>query len=139
MAKISRREAREILVGLLFETEFRADEDVNGVYALACEDREIPEDEYIRRAYFGVYDNLTEIDDMIGKHSKGWKTERMSKLSRSLLRLCVYEMLYEKEIPYNVSINEAVELSKKFDDDKARPFINGILNSVKVELESAAK
>ena len=60
----------------------------------------------------------------------------MSKMSRSVLRLCVYEMLYEKDIPYSVSINEAVELTKKFDDDKARPFVNGILNSVKCELEA---
>ena len=60
----------------------------------------------------------------------------MSKLSRSILRLCVYEMLYIDDIPYAVSINEAVEISKKFDDDKARPFINGILNSVKNQLEA---
>ena len=74
-------------------------------------------------------------NEVIGKHSRGWKTERMSKLSRSILRLCVYEMLYE-EIPHNVSINEAVELCKKFDDDKARPFVNGILNSVKQDLSA---
>ena len=139
MAKVNRREAREILVGLLFETEFRPDEDVNGIYALACEDREIPENDYIKRGYFGIHDNLSEIDEMIGKHSNGWKTHRLTKLSRSVLRLCVYEMLYEKEIPYSVSINEAVELSKKFDDDKARPFINGILNSVKNELDGNGK
>lgn len=136
MAKISRREAREILLGLLFETEFRSEEDVNGVFALAVEDRDIPDDEYISGSYFGIYENLSEIDEVIGKHSNGWKTERMSKLSRSVLRLCVYEMLYAKEIPYSVSINEAVELTKKFDDEKARPFVNGILNSVKNELEA---
>ena len=136
MTKISRREAREILLGLLFETEFRTDEDVNGVFALAIEDRELPDDEYISRGYFGIYDNIEEIDGVIGKHSNGWKPERMSKLSRSVLRLCVYEMLYEEGIPYSVSINEAVELTKKFDDDKARPFVNGILNSVKNELEA---
>ena len=90
MAKISRREAREILAGLLFETEFRTDEDVNGIFALACEDRDIPDVEYIRRGYFGIYDNAAQIDEMIGKHSKGWKTERMTRLSRSVLRLCVY-------------------------------------------------
>ena len=88
----------------------------------------------MNRAYFGFYENLERIDAVIGEHSKGWKTERMSKLSRSILRLCVYEMLFE-EIPYSVSINEAVELSKTFDDDKARPFVNGILNSVKKALE----
>ena len=136
MAKLSRREAREILVGLLFETEFRKDEDVNGVFALAIEDREIPDDGYIRNGYFSICDKIDDIDEVIGKHSKGWKPERMSKLSRSILRLCVYEMLYVEDIPYSVSINEAVELAKKFDDDKARPFINGILNSVKNELEA---
>lgn len=139
MAKLSRREAREIVVGLLFETEFRADEDVNGIFALACEDRQIPDDEYIRRAYFGIYDNAQIIDEMIGEHSKGWKTERMTRMSRSVLRLCVYEMLFEKDIPHRVSINEAVELTKTFDDERARPFVNGILNSVKDALESSAK
>lgn len=135
MAKISRREAREILVGLLFETEFRPDENTESVYAIAAEDRDIPEDEYIRRVYFGIYADVEHIDGVIGDHSKGWKTHRMTKLSRSILRLCVYEMLNE-DIPYSVSINEAVELCKKFDDDKARPFVNGILNSVKDELEA---
>ena len=136
MAKLSRREAREILVGLLFETEFRKDEDVNGVFALAIEDREIPDDGYIRNGYFSICDKIDDIDEVIGKHSKGWKPERMSKLSRSVLRLCVYEMMFEEDIPYSVSINEAIDLTKKFDDDKARPFINGILNSVKNELEA---
>ena len=136
MAKLSRREAREILIGLLFETEFRKDEDVNAVFALAIEDRDIPDDGYIRNGYFSICDKIDDIDEVIGKHSKGWKPERMSKLSRSILRLCVYEMLYVEDIPYSVSINEAVELAKKFDDDKARPFINGILNSVKNELEA---
>lgn len=136
MAKMSRREAREILVGLLFETEFRLDEDVNSIFAIALEDRDIPNDDYIRNTYFAVCDNVKKIDETIGSHSNGWKPERMSKLSRSILRICVYEMLYLDDIPYSVSINEAVELTKKFDDDKARPFINGILNSVKNQLEA---
>ncbi len=136
MAKLSRREAREILVGLLFETEFRPDEDVNAIFALALEDRDIPNNDYIRNTYFAIYDNVGKIDEIIGDCSKGWKTERMSKLSRSILRLCVYEMLYIDDIPHTVSINEAVELAKKFDDDKARPFINGILNAVKNKLEA---
>ena len=135
MSKLSRREAREILVGLLFETEFHVDEDVNAIYSLAREDRELPDDGFVREGYFGIYDNLAAIDEMIGNHSKGWKTERMSKLSRSILRLCVYEMMF-LDIPHSISINEAVELCKKFDDDKARPFVNGILNSVKNSLEA---
>lgn len=135
MAKLSRREAREILVGLLFETEFKADEDVCGIFALANEDRELPDDDYVRRAYFGIYENVERIDAVIGEHSNGWRPDRMSRLSRSVLRMCVYEMLYE-EIPYTISINEAIEICKKYDDDKARPFINGILNSVMKSLEA---
>lgn len=135
MSKLSRREAREILIGLLFETEFHADEDVNAIYSLAMEDRELPDDSFVREGYFGICDKLDSIDEMIGSHSKGWKTERMSKLSRSILRLCVYEMMF-LDIPHSISINEAVELCKKFDDDKARPFVNGILNSVKNSLEA---
>ena len=139
MSKINRREARETVVGLLFEREFRLDEDANAIYALAIEGREMPTNDYVNRAFFGVCDNLEKIDALISAHSKGWRTDRLSKLSRSIIRLCVYEMLFEEDIPHSVSINEAVELSKRFDDDKARPFVNGLLNSVKVELEESAK
>ena len=58
----------------------------------------------------------------------------MSRVSRSVIRLCVYEMIYIDSIPVNVSLNEAVELSKKYDEDKARPFVNGVLNAIKDEL-----
>lgn len=139
MAKLGRKEARETVVGLLFEREFRTDEDANAIYALALDAREIPDNDYVKRAYFGVLDNLDKIDALIGEHSNGWKPERIAKLSRSILRLCVYEMLFEDDIPYSVSINEAVELSKKFDDAKMRPFVNGILNSVKNTLTADGK
>ena len=132
---LKRREAREILVGLLFESEFRSDENYVEIYAISAEERMIPEDDYIKKAYYAICEHKEEIDECIGKHAHGWKTSRMSKLSRSILRMGVYEMLYENEIPYSVSINEAVEMTKKFDDEKARAFINGILNSVKKELE----
>ena len=134
---MSRREARETVLGLLFETEFRADESSTEIFAISQEDREIPADPYVEKAYFTICENREEIDAMIGKYAKGWKTSRLSKLSRSILRLAVYEMMYETEMPYSVSINEAVELAKKYDEDRARPFINGVLNAVKNELESA--
>ena len=135
MSGLKRREAREFTVGLLFETEFRTEEDKTDVYAVSVEHREIPEDEYIKRAYFGVYENVEQIDALIGAHSNGWKTHRLTRLSRSIMRLCVYEMLFEDDIPYRVSINEAIELTKKFDEPKAKAFVNGVLNSVKNELE----
>lgn len=133
---LKRREARELLLGLLFESEFRTDESYVEIFASSAEERLIPDDEYVKRAYYGIFENRESIDGQIGDHAHGWKTTRLSKMSRSILRMAVYEMLYETEIPYSVTINEAVELCKIYDDPKARSFINGVLNSVKNDLEA---
>ena len=136
MSELKRKEAREIVVGLLFETEFRGDESSTEVFATSAENREIPKDEYVERVYFGVCENREKIDELIGECSRGWKTHRLTRLSRSVLRLATYEMLFEEDIPCNVSINEAIELTKKFDDPKAKAFVNGVLNAVKDKLEA---
>ncbi len=133
---MTRREAREAIFGFLFETEFRTDETPEEIFYTSAENREIPEDEYIKKAYFNICEKRNEIDKVIGDHSNGWKTSRLTNVSRSILRLCVYELLYENDIPSSVSINEAVELAKKYDEEKARAFINGVLNSVKNSLEN---
>ena len=139
MSALKRKEAREVVVGLLFETEFKNDENSNEIFAISTENREIPEDEYIKSAYFGVCETSETIDELIGANSKGWKTHRLTRLSRSVMRLAVYEMLFCEDIPYSVSINEAVELTKKFDDPKAKAFVNGVLNSIKSALEAEGK
>ena len=131
---MNRYDAREAVFTLLFETEFKQDEAREAIYALALSQREIEDDPYVRDVYFGVCEHVAEIDDLISRHSKGWKVSRISRVSRSLLRLCIYEMLYRDEIPESVSINEAVELCKKYDEEKARPFLNGVLNGVKNEI-----
>ena len=136
MSELKRKEAREIVVGLLFETEFRADESSKEVFATSTENREIPKDEYVERVYFGVYENREMIDQLIGECAKGWKTHRLTRLLRSIMRLATYEMIFENDIPHSVSINEAIELTKKFDDPKARAFVNGVLNAVKDKLEA---
>ena len=134
---ISRRKAREFLLELLFESEFRPDEDHVAIYAISAEERLIPEDSYIKNAYFTICENKEKIDAKIGECAKGWRTDRLSKISRSLLRLGVYEMFYEEEIPYTVTINEVIELTKAYDDPKAKAFINGVLNGVKEMAEAA--
>ncbi len=130
---LNRREAREAVFTLLFETEFKTAESREDIFALSCENREIEADDYVRDVYFGVAEHLEEIDALIGKHAKGWKTSRISRVSRSIMRLAIFEMRY-MALPAGVAINEAVELSKKFDEESARPFVNGVLNSVKDEL-----
>ena len=134
---MTRREAREAVFELLFEMEFRGGETAEEIYATSAENRELPDDGYVKTAYFTVCEQLSQIDDMIGEHAHGWKTSRMSRVSRAILRIGVYELMFNEDIPANVTINEAVELAKKYDDEKARPFINGVLNSVKNALQKA--
>ena len=135
MAQMTRKEAREEAFRLLFETEFQKDNEPAEIYALSREDREFLENDYIKTVYFGVQEHLEEIDAMIMRHSKGWKTERITPVSRSAIRLCIYEMLYLNDIPTAVSLNEAIELVKRFDDLKMKAFVNGLLNGAKNEIE----
>ena len=134
---MNRTLAREAAFTLLFETEFKEAESREEIFSLSTKNREIEENSYIRGVYFGVCEHVTELDAFISKYAKGWKTERISRVSRSILRLAIFEMLYLPDVPFGVSINEAVELCKKFEEERARPFVNGILNSVKEELEHA--
>ena len=128
---MTRKEARELTFELLFESTFRKDEKPFDIYEISAENREIEDDAYVRGVFFGVIENEKALDEMIGSCSKGWKPERLSRVSRTVLRIAIFEMLNMKDIPYPVSINEALELCKKFDDEKARPFVNGVLNAVK--------
>ena len=134
---MTRKEAREEAFRLLFETEFHTDAMAEDIYARSTENREVAENAYVRQVYFGVREHLEEIDAMLMRHSKGWKTERITPVSRSAIRLCIYEMLYMEDIPSAVSLNEAIELVKKFDDAKVRAFVNGVLNGAKNEIEAA--
>ena len=131
-----RRAAREAVLALLFETEYHEDEAPEVIYLRAAEARGIDTtDRYIRKEYYGIMEHLATIDGLLAHHAKGWRTDRLSRVSRAVLRLGTYEVVYADKIPAPIAINEAVELAKKFDDPKARAFINGVLNAVKDELE----
>ena len=137
-ALTARQQAREAVFGLLFETEYHdgETETPEAILERAALSRDVKADnEYIRSTYFGVCENMEELDEMIGRHAKGWRTGRLSRVSRAIIRLGVYEMQYRDDIPNAIAINEAVELSKRYDAPKARAFINGVLNAVKDELE----
>ena len=127
---MTRKNARKAAFELLFESEFRNDEKAIDIFDISAENRELEEDLYLRGIFFGVLEHLEDIDSTIGKHSRGWKPERISRVSRTVLRIAVYEMLYIDDIPARVSINEALDLCREFDEDKARPFVNGVLNAV---------
>jgi N utilization substance protein B len=86
--------------------------------------------EYIIDVVNGVFENHEYIDKAIEKYSKGWKLSRISKVDLSILRLSIYEISFRKDIPFNVSINEAVELTKRYSSEESGAFVNGILGKV---------
>mgnify|MGYP004471525765 FL=1 len=110
---MNRREAREQLFTLLFETQFVGGEDYDTVYRDELTLRGLEDDAYVRRVFYGIGEHLPELDGMIAKYSSGWKSDRMSRVLRAIMRLAIYEMKYESDIPTKVSLNEAVELAKK--------------------------
>ena len=136
MASIKRKEAREMLFTLLFETEFKNGESIDAVYEISAQNREIPENTYIKKSFFEINEKADLLDKVISKYAKGWKADRLSKVSRSVIRLAVYEILFCKDIPANVSVSEAVELAKKYGEEKARAFVNGVLSSIVKDVEA---
>ena len=130
---MKRRELREHVFELLFRVEFNGQEEMREQASLFVEnmkeEQEVrPEDEsYISGKYEKIVEKLPEIDAMLDRISKGWKTSRMGKVDLTILRLAFYEMKYDEDIPEKVAINEAVELSKKFGGDDSPAFINGVL------------
>ena len=136
---MTRREQREATFELLFEREFRPEESAEEIFALSTENRDIDsvKEKYIKETYFGVIEHQDEIDDLINNAANGWKVSRFSNATRCAVRICVYELLYKKDIPSTVSINEAIELVKKFDDPKSRSFTNGVLNNIKDAIENS--
>ena len=128
---MNRRQARENVFYLVFETEFQKEEINSAELFQEAQDLGVIEyDEFTERVFFGVMAELENVDKKIEENAKGWKLERISKVSLAIMRICVYEMLYCEDVPFNISINEAVELAKKFDYDKAPSFINGIVNKI---------
>lgn len=130
---MGRREMREHIFKLLFLSEFNSAEEMPEQIRLYFEDMEDlnpTEQAYMENKYRKVREHLEEIDSLLNEKSTGWKTTRMSKVDLNLLRLAVYEMKYDEDVPVKVAINEAVEISKIFGGDDSSSFINGILGKV---------
>jgi N utilization substance protein B len=127
---MNRRQEREEAFLMLFEGEFDSARSAEEIYELAKEGREVEESAYIRTVLVGAIEKREELNALIAKYSRGWQRERITPVAAAVMLLAVYEMLYMKDVPTRVSINEAVELIKKYDEDKARVFVNGVLNSV---------
>jgi N utilization substance protein B len=128
---MGRRASREAAMKLLYQMEIQKDNKEDQINTTIDEgDFKDKDKVYLIDVVEGVNKNIKDIDDIIKIHAKGWKINRISKVDLSILRLSVFELLYRDDIPNSVSINEAVELAKKFSSDDASSFINGILSKV---------
>lgn len=136
---MSRRELREQVFKLLFRVEFNDEDamqeqkelffDHEGVAVSEDDNITVSEDvkTEIAEKYEKIAEKITQIDEMINEKAEGWKTGRMGKVDLTILRLAVYEIVFDDTIPTQVAINEAVELAKKFGRDESAKFINGVL------------
>ena len=130
---LTRKEARENAFILIFEKCFN-DLSVDDILELAVEYREFEYDDFCESVFKGVFENLTEIDENIETNAKGWSVSRLGKVALSVLRLAIYEMKFREDIPIGVSVNEAVELCKKYAGEEDASFVNGILGTVSKNL-----
>ena len=127
--------SREVAMKLLYQFEFQNDNKEEQIMDVQVEEGLHQKDmEYIRDVVGGVHQHISFIDEQIEKNAKGWKLARISKVDLSILRLALYEIHQRKDIPYNVTVNEAVELAKKYSSEDSGAFINGILGSVTKEM-----
>lgn len=135
---MQRKIARENAFLLIFEKCFKNDETAEEIFAKATDERGLEYDDYVKGVFFGVAENAEIIEQEIEKHLMGWKKDRVSPVSISILRLAAYEIMFIEDIPARVSLNEAIELAKKYDDEKSYAFVNGVLNALIKAVEQDA-
>ena len=129
---MTRHELRERIFQTIFQLPFY-DEEIPEIEVSDVADSEEISDKdrtYIEAKVAGIRDNLEEIDTAIEQNSNGWKVKRIGKSELAILRLAVYEIRFDDDVPDKVAINEAVELAKSYSDEKAARFINGVLSGV---------
>ncbi len=128
---MKRAELREHIFKVIFGLEFNEENEMNEQIELYFdqleEDAKEKDLSYIRTKVQKVAEKVEEIDTLINENTKGWKTTRMNKADLSILRLAVYEMKWDDEVPVGVAIDQAVELAKKYSSDDGPSFINGVL------------
>lgn len=128
---MSRRELREHIFKLLFRIEFNSQEEMDTQCELFFDDVDTSfgeeDTKYIQNKFDLIYEKIEEIDKLIDEKAKGWNAERMGKVELTIIRLGVFEILFDDDVPASVAINEAVELAKKFGQDKSNGFVNAVL------------
>ncbi len=136
---MKRRRAREYALQILFQIDFKGKEiDKNDLKAFWLQKQEKKDvKQFTEDLVQGTVERLNDIDSVIERVAENWLLSRMATVDRNILRIAAYEILYRKDIPFAVTINEAIEIAKKFSTSEAVPFINGILDRLAKEMGKA--
>ena len=138
---MTKTEIREQVFILLFQTDYHDRESLSQQaedYLQTLEDAGKKDLKQITDKYHGVMEHLEELDDYITRYSRGWEISRLAKADVAILRVAVYEMLYDEKVPVGVAINEAVELAKTYGTENSPAFVNGLLGNVAREQDTEA-
>jgi len=127
---MKRTTAREKAMQILFQLEIN---DIDPVQAIDNHLGENQSDKFLMKLVLGVEENKQAIDDVIIQHLEKWTIDRIASVERTILRIATYEINFVDSIPKSVSINEAVELAKKYADEKSGKFVNGVLSKIITE------
>ena len=129
---MTRHDMRECMFCLLFQNEFYGTEEFAEQRDTFLEEKNLKpsEQQEILERTSHLIQLLPEIDERISKCSKGWKLDRIAKAELAILRLAVYEAVYDEDVPVGVAVNEAVELAKEYGTDNGPSFVNGILGNI---------
>lgn len=132
---LKRREVRIKAMQILYAKEISHD-PVEPIIATLAQDMESDKDQYafVEQIVYKVLNHAAELDTLIIDFAQNWNFERIATIDKILLRICVCELLYFPEIPPKVSINEAIEIAKRYSTDNSSSFINGIIDAIKMEL-----
>ena len=128
--KLSREKTMELLFGMTLSKDTACETIENFVENYEGNIKEI-DLTYLKRALIGVENNKDAIDEAISANLQNWKIDRMSKVNLTILRLAAYEILFDENVPRNVAINEALEITRRYSDEKSVSFINGVLDKIK--------
>lgn len=131
---MTRREARERVLCLLYEYGYNKELPPEELLARAAEQRSEEGEEalsgFAKGLFLGICANIGELDERIAAAADNWRIDRISKVSLAALRICAYELMFTPDIDSKVAINEALEITRKFDSENAVGFVNGVLGRI---------
>jgi len=126
---MTRAEGRKVIISVLFEKTFH-EEPLDKIIENAAVARGTKTNDFVLSTVHGVFSHMDKLDEIIEKHLVDWRLDRLPRVTLTILRLAIYEMMYMEEIPIGASINEAVELAKEYAGDDDPSYINGVLGSI---------